>query len=76
MITIFICIFMENSSIKCFVLNEAETCFMLKQLMDFETQKNPSLNSSAWAFRLSIATHIWRPYGDSNPGYRRERAMS
>ncbi len=19
---------------------------------------------------------IWRPYGDSNPGYRRERAMS
>ncbi len=23
-----------------------------------------------WLFR------IWRPYGDSNPGYRRERAMS
>lgn len=21
-------------------------------------------------------SQIWRPYGDSNPGYRRERAMS
>ncbi len=23
-----------------------------------------------------LPSRIWRPYGDSNPGYRRERAMS
>ena len=23
-----------------------------------------------------LLSRIWRPYGDSNPGYRRERAMS
>ena len=24
----------------------------------------------------AVAFRIWRPYGDSNPVYRRERAMS
>ena len=27
-------------------------------------------------FYKMLPSRIWRPYGDSNPGYRRERAMS
>lgn len=40
-------------------LNVAETLFIVMQELDKEHAKS-------W--------EIWRPYGDSNPGYRRERA--
>ena len=42
-------------------LNVAETLFQILEKLDIE---------NAELYR------IWRPYGDSNPGYRRERAMS
>ncbi len=42
-------------------LNVAETLFQILEKLDTE---------HAELYR------IWRPYGDSNPGYRRERAMS
>ncbi|MCU4414260.1 helix-turn-helix transcriptional regulator [Acinetobacter sp. WU_MDCI_Axc73] len=42
-------------------LNPAETLFQIMEKLDTD-------NAELW--------RIWRPYGDSNPGYRRERAMS
>ena len=42
-------------------LNVADTLFLVMQELDKD-------NAKSW--------EIWRPYGDSNPGYRRERAMS
>lgn len=42
-------------------LNPAETLFEVMQELDKE-------NAHLWK--------KWRPYGDSNPGYRRERAVS
>ncbi len=42
-------------------LNVAETLFSVMEKLDTD-------NAELWK--------IWRPYGDSNPGYRRERAMS
>ncbi len=42
-------------------LNPAETLFQIMEKLDTE-------HAELW--------RIWRPYGDSNPGYRRERAMS
>ena len=42
-------------------LNVSETLFQIMEKLDTD-------NAELW--------RIWRPYGDSNPGYRRERAMS
>ncbi len=42
-------------------LNVPETLFKIMEKLDTD-------NAELW--------RIWRPYGDSNPGYRRERAMS
>lgn len=41
-------------------LNPAETLFQIMEKLDKD-------NAELW--------RIWRPYGDSNPGYRRERGV-
>ena len=53
--------------------------FEYKTECDFEDNDAENKKARLIIIRLFyqiFQSRMWRPYGDSNPGYRRERAMS
>ena len=46
------------------------------QILPKTAQILPILCAPMRAYSHVLIGKLWRPHGDSNPGYRRERAMS
>ena len=46
-----------------------------KLYLNIQNAKKPKSQCPGFFVEM-LPSRIWRPYGDSNPGYHRERAMS
>lgn len=61
------------------ITGKAVTPFLLSRLSELSGGKSLASNVALIKNNATLAAQIaknWRPHGDSNPGYRRERAMS